>query len=248
MKFRVAQLTILVFALLSPPLRAFDGTPIESMEVVTVTPSNVIEHEVELKGKFDDEKTEIFLEGPQMFSQAVGLPDKSVQNENIFFNWYKISRPAQKLNQIVSVTDPFREKNKIQLDIQDSAFLLSPSQKVSSGSPGEVPEGMGCFQAFEIRNGTGTRMSISLSHAVGPQRRIMIKLAYICFPAEQWHHHEHFPVKNWEECLLVYQLEPLEIDRTITTIDQFGLNKLSVKSTNLLCVPAKLIDISEHEK
>ncbi len=248
MNTRDALTAMLLSLILSPFVNACDDSLIDSMEVVAVKPSNLIEHEVELKGKFDDEKKEIFLVGPQFFSRAVGLQEKSAKNESTFFNWYRISPPTQRPKQIVSITDPLQRKNVQRLNIQKSAYLLMPAQTLSSGSPSEVPEGLGCFEAFEVLNGPKMRKSVSLKSTEGTKPRIVTKLAYICFPAEQWHHHEHFPVTNREACLLVYELESQELDLNVTTIDQFGLNKLSVNSARWLCVPGEIVGDSSGEK
>lgn len=60
-------------------------------------------------------------------------------------------------------------------------------------------------------------------------------------PAEEWHHAEHFPIKDAQSYLLVYELMPHDQQLTVNTIDQFGLNTLEVSRSKWLCVPAQLV-------
>ena len=60
-------------AVLTPASDANSG---DFFEVLRVTPSRKIDHEVDLKGPFDSEITETFLSGPELFSQAIGYEEK----------------------------------------------------------------------------------------------------------------------------------------------------------------------------
>jgi hypothetical protein len=69
-----------------------------------------------------------------------------------------------------------------------------------------------------------------------------VKAAYLCVPVDHWHHHEHSPIKNKEECFIVYQLEPERVNEAFGTLDQFGLNQLKSVSSGWICVPARLVN------
>ena len=62
------SLAVLLGVLTSLCTVASASAPIDFFEVVEVSPSRIIEHEVDLKGPFDNDMIETFLQGPQLFS------------------------------------------------------------------------------------------------------------------------------------------------------------------------------------
>jgi hypothetical protein len=214
--------------------------PVGFFEVVAVTPSRVINHEVDLKGRFDSGVTETFLKGPVLFSHAVGFGDEAVQLPNAYLNWYKIEKPVSEPRRTLSVRDSLRGNEKVEVTVENSAFLLSPSQRVTAGPPSRVPDGLNHFKAYRIVNSPKMQRELHITGAFGPEDRVTTKAALLCVPVEQWHHDEHSTVKNPTACLMVYELQPVELDSSITTIDQFGLNQLKASSGNWLCVPAQM--------
>jgi hypothetical protein len=213
--------------------------PLDLLEVVTVTPSRVINHEVDLKGPFDDDVIETPLTGPQFFSHSVGFKHKAVQDLRAYLNWYKIVQPAKEPQRTFSVRDPLRDSNEHSVKIESSAFLLSPAQRLTTGSPSAVPDGLNYFKAYRIVDAPLISKKVKLAGTLGPEDRTATRAIFLCMPVEQWHHHEHFPIRNVQDWLIVYELVPHKHSVDITTIDQFGLNKLEVHSSNWLCLQVK---------
>ena len=85
------------------------------------------------------------------------------------------------------------------------------------------------------------RHEVTLSHSFGPEERTVTSALFFCVPVEQRHHDAHFPIKNVRHCMLVYELLPVKQSVRITTIDQFGLNRLDSQSSKWLCVPAEIV-------
>ncbi len=121
--------SLLLCTLMSLNTVASARGPSDFFEVVAGTPSRVINHEVELKGEFDDDVTETLLTGPQMFSHSVGCGEEPVRSQNAYLNWYKITEPTSEPQRILSVRDALRGNEAQQITIEDSAFLLSPAQQ-----------------------------------------------------------------------------------------------------------------------
>lgn len=215
--------------------------PVESFEVLAVNPSRVIKHEVELKGPFDDDVVERFLIGPQLFSQAVGFNKNAIQEPKAYLNWFKIAKPAEEPERVVTVRDALRGKDTQQMTIERPVYLLSPSQRLKSGSPSPIPDKLNYFMAYEINDSPAIKQPVKLAGAFGPEDRTATKAVLLCLPVEQWHHHQHSPVKNAQRCLVVYELLPHLHASTVNTIDQFGLNKLETQSSKWLCVDAQLV-------
>ena len=214
--------------------------PVGFCEVVAVTPSRTINHEIDLKGQFDKEVTETFLTGPQLFSHAVGFGGKAPANEDTYLNWYKIEKPVAEPRRVLSVRDPLRGNGRHQIVIENAAFLLSPSQRVTSGPPSRIPAELNPFKAYRIVGSVTGNWKAKLTGSFGPEERVATKAVFLCVPVQQWHHDEHFAIKNPAACMLVYELIPNEVKLKVSTIDQFGLNSLAVSSTKWMCLPTQV--------
>ncbi len=212
-------------------------------EVVSVTPSRVIEHEVDVKGPFDDKAMETLLSGPVLFSHAVGVDQTAAKEPKACLNWYRIERPAKESPRTLTVSGSLEggKNEKHEMTIASPAFLLSPAQRLTSGTPDPVPEGLSYFKAYRIDDAKPIKQSVKLNGAFGPKQRTAAKAVFLCVPVEEWHHDEHFPVESPQDCLIVYELQPHQCEASVATIDQFGLNKLQAKSSNWLCLRAKIV-------
>ena len=87
--------TILLYAL--TPLQSLGASRTlgDCFEVVAVTPSRVINHEVDLQGPFDDGVVETFLTGPQLFAHAIGFGHAAAQDRAAFV------KAARKLHETI---------------------------------------------------------------------------------------------------------------------------------------------------
>ena len=233
--------TVLSFVLLSHQSFLAAVTAADFLEVVAVGPKRVINHEVELKGSFDDGTIETLLTGPKLFSQSVGIGTERKQGQLAYLNWYRITKPTDEPQHVLSVRDGLSGKKTHQITIEESEFLLSPAQRITTGPPSQVPEELNHFKAYRVVNAAQLSKKLQLSGAFGGVDRTVVKVAFFCLPVEQWHHHERFPIKDSSRCMLVYELLPQQVDVSITTIDQFGLNTLAGESSRWLCVPAEIV-------
>jgi hypothetical protein len=233
--------TILLYAL--TPLQSLGAarTLGDCFEVVAVTPSRVINHEVDLQGPFDDGVVETFLTGPQLFAHAIGFGHAAAQDRAAFVNWYKITKPTTAPRRVLSVRDALRRSDTQQITIKDVAFVLLPAQRVTTGPPSRVPDRLNHFKAYKILDATQIRHKVELKRSFGPEERTVTNALFFCVPVEQRHHDEHFPIKDARNCILVYELLPVKHNVRITTIDQFGLNRLEAECSKWLCVPAEIV-------
>jgi hypothetical protein len=232
-----------VFSCIVIPLApaASADLPVGFCDVLEVTPSRTIRHEIDLKGQFDKEVTEAYLTGPQRFSHAVGLGEKRPAKKETYLNWYKIEKPRAEPRRALSVRDPLRGNAQQQIVIEHAAFLLSPSQSVTSGPPSRIPDGLNPFKAYRIVDSIPARWQVKLTGSFGTPDRVATRPVLFCVPVQQWHHDEHFPIKNPAACMLVYEQIPSEIDLKVTTLDQFGLNSLTVSSAKWICLPSEIL-------
>ena len=190
---------------------------------------------------FDKDVTETFLKGPRLFSHTVGLGEKAVPEPDAYLNWYKIEKPVAEPRRVLSVRAPMRGNDVQQITIENAAFLLSPSQRVTSGPPSQIPAGLNPFKAYKIVSGPKEERKVKVTGGFGPGDRVLMKATFLCVPVEQWHHDANFPVKNPKACLLVYETLPHQCSVSITTLDLFGLNGLKANSGKWICVPAEIV-------
>ncbi len=218
----------------------------EWLEVVSVVPSLKIDHEIDIRGKFEDEKHPVLLRGPQFLSMAVGGNDVEVQQET-YLTWFQMP-PALPDKTSLWVRDPWQTDQKLHVNFGNALYLLFPAQSITTGSPSDLPAGISCFQAFKITKETKYDKKVKLTGSLGTGERTIKELIFVCFPAEQWHHADHIPVINWDHCLLVFSLESQPVTKDFSTIDAFGLNKLTTNSTQWLCVPSDVVAADEAKK
>ena len=161
---------------------------------------------------------------------------EAIQEPRAYLNWYEIAQPPKEPRRTVVVRDPLRGNDAHSITIGSSAFLLSPAQRITTGSPSPIPGGLNYFKAYRILDAPLVRQMVKLMGSLGPEDRTATRAILLCVPIEQWHHDEHVRVKDSQDCLIVYELLPQKHSLSISTIDQFGLNELDAQSSNWLCV------------
>ena len=233
------------FIMLLCPLAVLAPSPdtksSDFFEALLVTPTRKIDHEVDLKGPFDRQVTETFLLGPTLFVQAVGHGGKKYVQPRAFLTGYSIERPTDEPSRVLTVRDAMQGAKTYSITIGKPALLLSPAQCLATGTPGAIPERLDYFKAYKIVKGSPAGKDLKLTDTPAAGKRKVLKAAYFCVPVEHWHHDQHSTVKSKKDCLVIYELPSQDVDESITTLDQFGLNTLKSSSSKWLCVPAEMI-------
>ena len=106
-----------------------------------------------------------------------------------------------------------------------------PAKRIQSGPPPKIPEDLNHFIAFAIENPDDWTVS----------KAVPGKPAFVCVPAEEWHHEENYPIKSASTYLMVYEAEGDAETPKATTIDQFGINALATAKKQYVYVIAKVI-------
>ena len=228
-------------AALSVTAVADAGNHLDLYEVAKVTPSRLIKHDVTIQGRFDAARTVTDLKGPEFFSQPVGMQEKRPQDRDSCLNWYRITNAKSAPKRVLSLRDHLHGSNSYQLRLGSAEFLLSPARRLTSGSPSEASDRLSYFKAYRIIEAPQVDRQVELNDSFGPSGRQVVRAALLCIPVEQWHHHEHFPIQNPKDCLVVYELQPHKHDAKTSTLDQFGLNELNIESCVWLSVPAQIV-------
>ena len=214
--------------------------PAEFLEVLKGQPSNLIEHAVDLKSDYDAWKLYSDLEGPHYVSIAVGCMGRKARR-SAYLTWYRITNARPSERRQVDVTDLVRGADSRPLTIESAEYLLSPAQRITSGPPDDIPDGLDHYKAYRIVDAEPIQLDVTLSGAVGPANRRLGTPLFLCVAAEEWHHDELFPASHRRDGFVVYEMEDAVLDASsITLMDQFGLNRFSNESSRWLCVRALL--------
>jgi hypothetical protein len=232
--------TLLSALLAADPTVASD-VPLDYFEVLSVKPSSQIDHDVELKGPFDQALLETTLTGPQYFAISVGVNGRKVGGPEAYFTWYEIVRPKSEALRTLRLRDPLRAGAVRQISVCDVEFLLSPAQRIVSGPPAPLSDRLSHFKAYRIVDDPPKLATLKLKGAMGSGQRTTSKAILLCVPAEERHHEEQYAVKNAEDCFVVYELAAVQLDGAVTSLDQFGLNRLNLQTSSWICVPAEIV-------
>jgi len=171
----------------------------------------------------------------------VGAMKRAVKRPRAYMNWFAIKDAEPQPKREVEVLDMVRGAASKRLKIGNEAFLISPSQQLTSGTPDEVPEGLDIYKAYEIHGGVSVGLKLDIASSLGNGKATVGKPLYLCIPTEEWHHDETFPVTHKNDCFVVYEIDEQPLTSTINTIDQFGINELKSSSIRWICVRAAFL-------
>jgi len=216
-------------------------TPVEFLEVSAGKPASLVEHTVTLQSAFDEAKVETMLSGPHHFSQAVGCLDRPAKEPIAYLNWYQIVGGKKEATRRVSVLDFMRGADNTELTIESAEYLLSPAQRITTGAPSDIPEGLDYYKAYKIVDAAALNRTVEVTDSAGGTKRQLGKPLLLCVPTKEWHHDEFFDASHDRACLVVYGLDTREQQQKFSTIDQFGLNQLQATKSQWLCVRGSLL-------
>ncbi|MDE0865948.1 MAG: hypothetical protein OSA98_19340 [Rubripirellula sp.] len=231
---------LLVGSLASSPA-SFAHSPVDFLEVIRVKPAQTIVHGVETKSRYDSERKESSLEGPDYFSRGIGAMKRAVKIPRAYMNWFAIKDATPQPKREVDVLDMVRGASSKRLQIGNAEFLISPSQLLTSGVPDAVPEGLDIYTAYQIHDGGSVELKLDIESSLGKGKATVGKPIYLCMPTEEWHHDETFPVTHPNDCFVVYEIDEQPTTSTFSTIDQFGINELQASSVKWICVRAAFL-------
>lgn len=207
--------------------------------VYETRPENVIKHGVDWSSSLDPKRTESLLTGPSLFSAEIKPEPGS--KETILFSWFDMPESSESPEpRPVRVTTD-QEKTATSLTVGPAAYFLSKTQQLSEGTPAENPASLSQFVAYPVTGGEFQPRSVEFETSEGPQSYQLDAARFLCVPAEEWHHDEHFGVVDASACWLVYDIPAADESRSISTLGQFGFNKLELSGSKWLCVPVTKI-------
>ena len=236
---------LLAFFCILANTNLYAHSPVEFLEVFDAKPARPIDHAVELKSVFDAARVETTLTGPNFFSRAVGCMNRPVRKRLAYLNWLSIAKPRAEKRHVVSVLDMVRGGQNKQLTIGGAEFFLTPAQVISDGAPDPIPHGLDHYKAYRVLDAPAVDRSVAIVSSTGPSERKIDRPLFVCLPVQEWHHDEYFAATHSDNGFVVYELSNDKDNarkQAVSTIDQFGLNALTLSRSRWLCVSAVLLD------
>lgn len=207
--------------------------------VLSGDPASKIFHTVDTKSRLDEKRKVTSLRGPMALSIS-HKEDK--QKTPPYLAWYKIADPIKEDNGSWTLEDAENRK-PYSVDLAAASFLLTPAKRLTSGPPKKEPSDLDIFKAYEISKSSCEPIELQQDHPLFGRMAATATPKYLCMPVEESHHDEVFPIKKPGFCFVVYELiNPAELEdkMTLTSIDQFGIHRLSATQSSLICVPARV--------
>ena len=217
---------------------ALAHAPVEFLEVIRVRPANRIEHGVDLQSTIDEQRVATKLIGPELIARTVAGFGRGTPGKPAYLTWYRIGNPVASSPRTLSVLDRVRGENGTRLTLGDAEYVLSPAQRILSGPPEQIPDGLDHYVAYRIVDAKPLQMSIEIRAAETTQRREVSRPLYCCLAAKQWHHEDFIDVTHPRDCFVVYEMDSQSNDEKLSTIDQFGMNRLRATESQWLGVRA----------
>lgn len=174
---------------------------------IEIKASNPILHGLEIQSMVDEKRHYLMLSGPDCFSMPKTATD---QGPTSYLSWYRVRKPDWESKKEVSLATT--DQDRVQaFRLGKPRFFLMPAQLLATGRPQDVPERLNHFLVFETVTESDQPTSL------------------IGVPAAEWHHDEQFPIKSKDSWLIITPETAGASEKdSLSMLDQFGLNKLSL--------------------
>lgn len=221
-------------------------SPVDYLETFKVAAGVPIEHGVELACAKVFERQMLQVEGPMLLSASIGCMGKSAPKQGAFLNWYEVQGKAPEGEMEIAVLDFVRGGNNTELQVSRRPdYFLSPAQLLAEGNPDPIPGGLDHYVAFRIIKAQDVEKDVKFGESLlGRASASIEKAAFLCLPAEEWHHDEHMEVSHRLNCFVVFELSSQKPSQEmkVSTLDQFGLNQLQLEESRWLAVKGAILE------
>ena len=213
-------------------------TPSSAEDTVTwlkVTPEQLIQHAVSIRGPFTTAREPVKLVGPEAI-----LSTASKGIDSFIFTSYAIVNPARTLPQGVNVLLPADDAT-MRVEVGPIEFLLLPAQQLTDGQP-EPSQEPTAYEVRPVLNPAALNPLAALTPAAA--RSKLLAASHLCLPAEYFHHFEHTKIENAGRGLVLFfsnestEMRTATITKTpeesaskkVSIVDDFGTNQLQTQS------------------
>lgn len=223
--------------------------PVEFLLLSEAKAGAPVEHAIEVACDKRMKRTSIDLEGPKLFASSVGCKGRKPPEKLVVMQWYEIKNRQGQGKASQKALDLVSSSSQTHTISASPKYFVSPAQQLSEGEPAPIPGGLDHYLAFpvlETQKGASTSAgkAVEIVSASGKESRTTAKPVFVCLPASEWHHDESFEVTHERAGFIVYALDRQETqaqETVVSTLDQFGLNELTISHSQWLMARATLL-------
>lgn len=202
------------------------------------------EHAVLLQGQFDDQPIPATLQRLALLANPVGIDGEAIKDRQRHLTWYRLQQASKEPLRVVEVENRF---GQLRLTLGQPVFLLAPAEKKEAGSA--PPVGLDHYKVYEVRQtkcvDRGNHF-VDLQDSLGEDKQVEVRFPrYFAVPVAKTVGGQRFPIQNAEEHLTIYEIPERKYSVGQWQVeDQFGTRDLTIETSELLCVPSRLREIT----
>ena len=195
---------------------------------------------IALQGQFDQEREQARLTYLNLFANPVIKNGEALYDKNAHLTWYDLFDPTPDPTRHVKYENQF---GHAACYIGRSYALLTPTEKYEKGSA--FPKGLDHYKVYQVLQGEPLNTGAKLKDQFGEDEPRIYFPKFFAVPVKKWAQGEVFGINNDSTHLVLYNIYPKTVQKTIKTGDQFGNRYLHVFRSVLLGVPSLKVNWSE---
>ena len=192
--------------------------------------------QVVLEDQFDrnsKEREEVLLTNIEFFANPVNKNGEGIKDPSSHLTWYKFSGDGPV--RVISIRNQINKFHQQTWKIGNPVYLLVPTEKIEEGS--SQPDSLDHFKCYEVLSDSALFIKVKLEDQFGNQVVTIGKPVYFCNPVLK----NNEKIKNSDDHLACYLITSEEPDTQLVVEikNQFGSEKLFIRSSFMICVPSK---------
>lgn len=206
--------------------------------------------EVILEDQFDREsqtKEQVKLSAIEFFANPVSKNGGKIRDTNAHLTWYRFEEQGPER------TVTFKNQFDTQTwRLGRPVYLLVPTEKREPGTESAFPRGLDHFKCYEVLSEQPPEREVTLEDQFDKKldRKEVVTVRrpkFFCNPVQKNDEEIKAP-KNHLACYLITSDEGFPSPLSVSVKDQFGENTLTVKESQMLCVPSEKLTFETSEQ
>lgn len=251
-RIAIASVLAAILSIASTPGRS-EGPQTASKiayDLLSADANEPIVHSMKTRSLLDDSLRRTTLSGPSGFLYPTSLVDNDfaavIDMPREFWNLYDITYGGSSKPRDIAIRDRIHQ-TPATLRLGDAKHFLSKAQWITTGAPGELEPQLDFYKAYEVLDAPENEPAkLRLTAINGQSERVLLKPAFVCLPVEESHHENSYPIHSADRCIVLYQAGEIEVDRKLSTIDQFGLHTMKATASRLIALTGEIEAATEN--
>ena len=191
------------------------------------------EGDVQLRGQFDRRFQKMQLALLDFFANPVSKNGEALYDKNAHLTWYRGTQASEPIRR-VTLENQFGKQT---VWIASGVGLLVPTEKVERGSA--FPEALDHYKLYRVADfGSVLDVSVKLKDQFGSDEGKLRVPVVLGVPVVKRHGDKEYPIRNERAHLLVFDLTPRNIQKTVRLRNQVANESVAVVRSAMLAVPS----------